>query len=92
MENLKCIEIDFQSVKVDGQIQVIKLIDLLNHPPTEEERFPSSQILESAVHGLTKQELSLYFRKGEAVKYNFYCNFITVINNIVNNDEVFQHG
>lgn len=80
MEKLKCIEIDFQSVKDDGKIQVNKLIDLLNHPLSKEERFPSSQILESVIHGLTKKELSQYFRKGVAVKYNF----------IVNNDEVFQ--
>ena len=61
-----------------------KLIDLLNHPLTEEERFPSSQILESVLHGLTKQELSQYFRKGLAVKYNFS---ILIINNIVNDIE-----
>lgn len=76
MENLKCIEIDFPSVKDDGKIQVMKLIHLLNHPLTEEERFPSSQILEIDYHGLTEKERLQYFREGKAVKYNFYCNFI----------------
>lgn len=68
MINLKHIAIEFESVKVDGKIEVRKLIELLIREPTEPGRFPSSEILNCKAYNIYMSELSKYIRNGRAVK------------------------